>query len=88
MLLRLFAQMMVHLRLKENNLKKICSESEIANASELWQQSLLCTLESRYLLRYLVDNLTSQPTEKRDAVLTAVKEKARSQVLELLSAND
>ncbi|MFT3741089.1 MAG: hypothetical protein QM752_00125 [Gammaproteobacteria bacterium] len=52
--------------------------------NELWKQGLLCALESRYLLRYLVDNLTSQPQEKRDTVLEAVKEKAQEFVKKLM----
>jgi hypothetical protein len=49
-----------------------------------WKNSLLCALESRYLIRYLVDNLTHQPDEKREAVLAAVKEKAQNLVSTLI----
>ena len=53
---------------------------------ELWKNSLACVLESRYLLRYLVDNLAHVPREKRELVLTTVKEKAQAVAAELLEA--
>jgi len=58
---------------------------KLDETKELWKNSLLCVLESRYLLRYLVDNLTHLPSEKRDVVLNVVKEKAQSLVTEWIS---
>src|SRR3990172_13321810 len=40
--------------------------SKLDDVKELWKNNLLCALESRYLIRYLVDNLTNQPAEKRE----------------------
>jgi hypothetical protein len=53
--------------------------------AHLWKHDLLWTLESRYLLRYLVDNMSDQSAEKREAVLGTAKEKAQVLVEELLS---
>jgi len=60
------------------------THSSLDDSKELWKQSLLCALESRYLMRYLVDRLPDQSPEKRDAVLKAVKEKAQVLVNEWL----
>ena len=56
----------------------------LGDAKELWKTSLLCVLESRYLIRYLVDNLTNQTAEEREVVINAVKEKSQSLVAELV----
>lgn len=42
------------------------------------------TLESRYLLRYLIDSLEQQSSEKRATVLSTATEKAQKLVAELL----
>lgn len=60
------------------------TSSHLKDPKELWKNSLLSVLESRYLIRYLVDHLDGQSSEKRDAVLNAVKEKAHTLVTELL----
>ncbi|HVV69620.1 MAG TPA: hypothetical protein VHE99_11430 [Gammaproteobacteria bacterium] len=41
-------------------------------------------LESRYLLRYLVDSLEQQSAEKRATVLSTVTERAQKLIAELL----
>lgn len=55
------------------------------DAKELWKNSLLCALESRYLIRYLVDSLPNQSDEKCETLINAVKEKAQTLVAELIT---
>lgn len=56
-----------------------------ANTRELWKNSLAWNLESRYLLRYLVDHLLQDNTDKHALALNFAKEKAAVKVDELLA---
>ena len=69
----------------ENTEKKPSATSQDKTKNRR-QNNLACVLESRYLLRYLVDNLAHIPREKRALVLTTVKEKAQAVAAELVEA--
>jgi len=65
---------------EEGTQMQISAENNCKPQSELeglWKHNLQWTLESRYLLRYLVDSLKDQPIEKREVVLNTVQEKAQ-----------
>ncbi len=78
-------------RLSEAKEKKIHTIDE-ASATKLPAQTdapflkyhLEWALESRYLLRYLIDSLAQQSSEKRATVLSTATERAQKLVAELL----
>jgi len=59
--------------------EKLSAEGDV----DFCQLPLEWALESRYLLRYLVDSLVQQSAEKRAAVLRTAAEKAQKFVTEL-----
>ncbi|CAN5419655.1 hypothetical protein BH10PSE19_BH10PSE19_00010 [soil metagenome] len=56
----------------------------LGELKELWKNNLIWTLESRYLSRYLVENIAGKEEEAIAKVLEKTKEKSRSFVAGLL----
>jgi hypothetical protein len=58
--------------------------ADLPDTKTYWKHDLAWSLECRYLLRYLVDNLPQANAEKCKAALSLAKEKAQQIVDELM----
>ncbi|CAN5423874.1 hypothetical protein BH10PSE19_BH10PSE19_16320 [soil metagenome] len=67
-----------HKKLKKNEI------DDLGELKELWKNNLIWTLESRYLSRYLVENIVGKEEEAIAKILEKAREKSRSFVAGLL----